>query len=232
MAPSSTSDPLKKEFISCAQLSIGGMQQAIKRKHLKALDHDVYCLSETHVQKHLESAETHQFADYFCIWGQNVDNRHFGRVGILAKRSKICDARPLTWEVEHPCNRFYQDGRLVACQVWLGRGGVTITIYSVYGISGARWDRSKKQYFHDLMSAIQTDRIERGPLPSLLMGDFNLEIADSHCIRDSLYSKFWYDMRDRASADVQSQPTCHKGNGPQIDYLFATTDLYDLCTNF
>jgi len=98
----STSDPLKKEFISCAQLNIGGMQQAIKRKHLKALDHDVYCLSETHVQKHLESAETHQFADYFCIWGQNVDNRHFGRVGILAKRSKIWDARPLTWEVEHP----------------------------------------------------------------------------------------------------------------------------------
>ena len=143
-----------------------------------------------------------------------------------------CDARPLTWEVEHPCNRFYQDGRLVACQVWLGRGGVTITIYSVYGISGARWDRSKKQYFHDLMSAIQTDRIERGPLPSLLMGDFNLEIADSHCIRDSLYSKFWYDMRDRASADVQSQPTCHKGKGSQIDYLFATTDLYDLCINF
>ena len=142
------------------------MQQVDKRRRLKDLGYDIYALSETHLQQHLEQAETHQFSEYFCLWGHNPEQRHFAGVGVLAKKSKFWDAKIIHWDSNHPCHRFYQDSRLIACQLWLGRGGVCITIYAVYGMSGARWERPKRQYFHELLEAIQLDRIERGPNPT------------------------------------------------------------------
>lgn len=47
----------------------------------------------------------------------------------------------------------------------------------MYGQSGARWERSKKAYTHDLISAIARDSLARGSLPSILMGDANLQIS-------------------------------------------------------
>ena len=32
------------------------------------------------------------------------------------------------------------------------------------------------QYFHSMLQAIEHDRIERGQIPSVLAGDFNLEL--------------------------------------------------------
>ena len=145
---------------------------------------------------------------------------------------KFWAAQKLSWDSTHPCYRFYQEGRLVACQLWMGRGGVTTTVYSIYGKTGARWERPKKQYFHELLQAIERDRVERGPGPSILMGDFNLELSDSHCIRKYLSIQFWLDVRTRANSSIQARPTCHKGKGSQIDHIFVTQALYDQSSNF
>ena len=228
------------DTISCAIINVGGMQEATKRLQLKKLKHDIYiyAISETHLQQHLESAETLQFPSYFCVWGKNAPDRHFNGVAILANRAKFWAAQKLKWESTHPCYRFYQEGRLVACQLWMGRGGLTTTIYIyiyiyiIYGKSGARWERPKKQYFHELMQAIEQDRVERGPGPSILMGDFTLELNDSHCIRRYLHTQFWLDVRARANPSMQARPTCHKGRGSQIDHVFVTQSLYDHSSNF
>ena len=47
------------------------------------------------------------------------------------------------------------------------------------------------------------------------MGDFNLELSDSHCIRKYLSTQFWFDVRTRAKSSTQARPTCHKGKGSQ-----------------
>ena len=120
----------------------------------------------------------------------------------------------------------------MACQPWMGRGGVTTTVYSIYGKTGARCERPKKQYFHELLQAIERDRVERGPGPSILMVDFNLELSDSHCIRKYLSTQFWLDVRTRANSSIQARPTCHKGKGSQIDHIFVTQSLYDQSSNF
>ena len=41
------------DTISCAMINVGGMQEATKRLQLNHLKHDMYALSETHLQQHL-----------------------------------------------------------------------------------------------------------------------------------------------------------------------------------
>ena len=85
------------DVLTCAQLNIGGMQQVDKRRRLKDLGYDIYALSETHLQQHLEQAEAHQFSEYFCLWDHNPEQRHFAGVGVLAKKSKFWDAKIIHW---------------------------------------------------------------------------------------------------------------------------------------
>jgi hypothetical protein len=111
------------------------------------------------------------------FWGRNPDNKHFSGVDILVKRSKFWAAQVVNWPLDHPCFPFAQDSRLTTVQVWFVRGGIALTIYGIYGMSGARWERSKMNYAHDLLKAIQFDRISRGQIPCILMGDFKLDFA-------------------------------------------------------
>lgn len=177
-------------------------------------------LSETHLQSHLESTESHQFSEYHCFWGPNSPDRHYGGVALLTKRSSFWHAKKIEWPLEHQCCRFFRDNRLPAVQLWLGTGGVSILVYVVYGMSGARWEASKKTYFHTLFEAIKQDRISRGPIPAVLLGDFNLEITDSYPIRSALQARFWCDTRDKSSADMQLKTTCHKGKLVQKQIIF------------
>ena len=219
--------------LSIAALNVGGLQQVSKRQQLKQLNHDILALSETHLQSHLESSESHQFSDYHCFWGPNSPDRHYSGVALLAKRSSFWHAKKLEWPLEHQCCRFFRDNRLLAVQLWLGTGGVSILVYVVYGMSGARWEASKKTYFHTMFEAIKQDRISRGPIPAVLLGDFNLEITDSYPIRSALQARFWCDTRDKSSTDMQSKTTCHKGKASsKIDHIFVSSNLYDQSFNF
>ena len=177
-------------------------------------------LSETHLQSQLESTESHQFSEYHCFWGPNSPDRHYGGVALLTKRSSFWHAKKIEWPLEHQCCRFFRDNRLPAVQLWLGTGGVSILVYVVNGMSGARWEASKKTYFHTLFEAIKQDRISRGPIPAVLLGDFNLEITDSYPIRSALQARFWCDTRDKSSADMQLKTTCHKGKLVQKQIIF------------
>lgn len=86
-------------------------------------------------------------------------------------------AKPFNWSEDEECFQYYKDCRLHAVQLWFGRGGTSLIAYAMYGQSGARWERSKKAYTHDLISAIARDSLARGSLPSILMGDANLQIS-------------------------------------------------------
>ena len=95
-----------------------------------------------------------------------------------------------------------------------------------FGIRGLRNVRCqmgsvhKKTYFHTMFEAIKQDRISRGPIPAVLLGDFNLEITDSYPIRSALQARFWCDTRDKSSADMQLKTTCHKGKLVQKQIIF------------
>ena len=131
-------------FISIGTLNIGGLQEAVKRKRLKEIAKDVLVVTETHLQNHLEISENQQFKDYHCFWGINPSDKHFSGIGTLIKRSKFWAAQTITWSPDHPCYKFFQDSRLTATKVWLARGGTSLVVYGIYGVSGARWDRAKK----------------------------------------------------------------------------------------
>ena len=136
---------------SFGTLNIGGLQEAVKRQRIINLDHDIFVMTETHLQNHLEYSESQQLKDYYCFWGCNPGDKHFSGVGILIKRSKFWSAQELKWTSEHPCFPFAQDGRLIAVQAWYARGGTALTMYGMYGQSGARWERTKRAYVHDLI---------------------------------------------------------------------------------
>ena len=66
----------------------------------------------------------------------------------------------------------------------------------------------------------------------MLLGDFNLQISDSHVLAQALQQKVWCDTRDHSSLEVQNTPTCHKGKGSFIDHIWVSPNLYDLCNSF
>ena len=138
----------------------------------------------------LKKAKQEVFKKYWCFWGPNPEARHFGGVAIFAKKEAFWAAKPLQFPTDHPCHAFYQDNRLIAVQVWFGRGGTSLIVYSLYGISGSRWETHKKAYLHKLLKSIELDRIAGGQIPCVLLGDFNLEIAESQVLSQALFIKF------------------------------------------
>ena len=151
-------------------LNVGGLQKAAKRRRIIDLDLDLVALTETHVQCHLEHSESNQYPEYFSFWSHNASENHFSGVGLLAMKSTFWAAKQIRWPTDHPCFRFFKDSRLLAVQLWFGRGGTSLTVYVAYGVSGGGWDRSKQNYFHKLMSAVRHDGRSRGPIPHILCG--------------------------------------------------------------
>lgn len=105
-------------------------------------------------------------------------------------------------------------------------------VYTCYGPSGARWESDKRTYFHEMFKAIEEDRIQRGALPTILLGDFNLQIDDSKILSKALQLKSWCDTRDPSSLEMQNTPTCHKGKGSFTDHIWVSPNLYDLSSHF
>ena len=69
-------------FFTYGALNIGGMQEAVKRRRIRDVNKDIYVLTETHLQRHLEHSESHQFTDYYSFWGKNPDDKHFSGVAV------------------------------------------------------------------------------------------------------------------------------------------------------
>lgn len=105
-------------------------------------------------------------------------------------------------------------------------------VYGIYRVSGARWDRAKKTYTHELIQAVQYDQISRGQIPYIIMGDFNLEIQDSQNLRQLLQKKFWYDLRPRGTEKESQKATCHKSSSSLIDHIFVSPSLIDQSYEF
>lgn len=105
-------------------------------------------------------------------------------------------------------------------------------VYGVYGVSGARWDRAKKTYAHELIQSVQYDQISRGQIPFIIIVDFNLEIQDSQNLRQLLQQKFWYDLRSRSAEKEAQKATCHKSSGSLMDHIFVSPSLIDQSYEF
>ena len=159
-------------------------------------------------------------------------SRRFGGVAIFAKNSAFWAVKTVSFPTDNPCQSFVLDNRLIATQLWFGRGGTSMIIYSIYGVSGARWETQKRSYLHKLLKAIEVDCISRGQIPCILMGDFNMEISESQVLSDALASQFWFDLRTSGDAEQQHTATCHKGKGSYIDHIFVSPHLFDQCFNF
>ena len=104
---------------------------------------------------------------------------------------------------------------MLAAQLWLGQGGTAIILYGVYGHSGARWERTKRQYFNAMMQAIAEDIAARGDLPSfVVIGDFNMVIDESHLVQQLLRNGSWFDCRRLGTEDMRPANTylsCARG---------------------
>jgi exonuclease III len=141
---------IQENILKIGSLNVGGVQQSTKRQRINCLDLEIIVLSETHLQSHLEHSESHLFQSFVCSWGLNPDQRHFAGTAVLARKEKFWSVQSLSWTSEHPYFRFHQDGCLTAVQLWTGHGGICIVVYGIYGPSGARWEKSKWQYFNSI----------------------------------------------------------------------------------
>ena len=96
--------------------------------------------------------------------------------------------RPIIWEPGDACKKYWDDGRLVGAHAWPADGSRPIRIYSLYGIAGARWERTKRAYVVAMLRAVVADSVARGEVPSLIGGDFNLQRGNApeldHFLRD------------------------------------------------
>ena len=85
----------------------------------------------------------------------------------------------------------YGRWKITGVDITVGTYGLLrFVVYGIYGPSGARWEKPKRQYFHSMLQAIEHDRIERCQIPSIMAGDFNLELDDSYPLKQCLRSRF------------------------------------------
>lgn len=74
------------------------------------------------------------------------------------------------------------------------------------------------------------DCVARGELPYVVMGDFNMPIAESIKLVSLLNNtQTFHDVRQIATAQVRDAPTCHvaPSQGPCIDRIFVSASPID-----
>ena len=124
------------------------------------------------------------------FWSPGVPEKHYTGVALMVKRSSCWAAQELRWRDGDPCYPYWHDNRLLAAQIWLGNGGTSLLVYVVYGPSGARWEKHKRQYLDSLLDALGQDVAARGDLPVLILGDFNMVIAERVAVLRRCYLTF------------------------------------------
>ena len=73
-----------------------------------------------------------------------------------------------------------------------------------------------------------------GQVPSILLGDLNMPIAESSKMAAMLHNRTWCDTRKVAEPHMMLAPACHVGpsNGSMIDHLLVSPSLFDLTYDF
>ena len=149
---------------------------------------------------------------------------------ILIRRDAVWAVRPVTWPRDHPCRAFYEDNRLVAAQVFLGAGNISLFIFGLYAPSGSRWEAAKRRYLRSMLHATQQDLVERGPVLAVLAGDFNMPTAEDTVFENFCQAGPWHDCHKCATPDMRNAPTCHQGQGSRIDFILASYSAFDLAS--
>ncbi len=217
------------QSLSLATMNAGGLSSIIKKRQLRDLSIDVLGITETHLTSNLHQSTSDWFSQYTCIFSPDQTDRQFSGVCLLANKAAFWQIIPIHWKPDDACFQFHQDCRLVAAQVWLGNGGTSMLFYVIYGPSGARWEGHKRTYLNKLIDAVTEDAISRGQLPTVLLGDFNMQISESSKLQSLIRSRTWNNACDLASPLFVNAPTCQPGNrqGSQIDFIFTSSSICD-----
>ena len=218
-----------KHSLSIGTLNVGGLSSIIKRKQICDLSLDVCGIIESHLSHDLHRRTSEVFSSYHCVFSPDQVDRQFSGVSILLRKTAFWQITPLNWHREDACYQYHQDCRLVAAQAWLGHGGTSILFYVAYGPSGSRWENHKRTYLNNMLDAITEDVISRGQLPTVLLGDLNMPIAESPKLQSLIRSQAWNNASALASPESVNTPTCHSGQrqGSQIDFILTSASLYD-----
>ena len=111
---------------------------------------------------------------YGIIWGHPAKDRSFSGVDFAYKKSSAWAVRSIPF-LEESCLIFFNDGRLLAVQLFRSSEKHSCVIYILYGISRARWEADKRTYVQSLAAAVHKDSQRlRGSLAMVMCGDCSL----------------------------------------------------------
>ncbi len=215
--------------LTIGTLNVGGLSNIVKRKQTCDLSLDVCCITESLWTHDLHRRTSEVFTSYHCVFTPDQHDRQFSGVSLLLRKTAFWQITPLNWNRDDACYQYCQDCRLVAAQAWLGHGGTSILFYVVYGPSGSRWENHKRTYLNEMLDAITEDVVSRGQLPTVLLGDLNMLVAESSKLQTLIRSRTWNNACALASPEFVHTPTCHTGKrqGSQIDLILTSASLYD-----
>ena len=205
---------MKKPIKFCFVNSDGVMDKT-RFPAFQALQCDILAISETHLTSELQHMVRHSFSGFDAFWGAPSTGK--GGVGFLVKHGSVWHAEAMTWSTQSTCHSFYQNGRLHGLTLWLGTGKYRMNCYVLYGPAGARWNDGLRQQTHSLIQAVLDDAAAQG-LPAIFGGDINLGLCDSDLLQ-RLPQLEWTSLVDMVN--LAAEPTCYKGKGSTIDFVFA-----------
>ena len=220
--------------LAVGTINTNGLAVASKRHAVKNSKLDIIALTETHLQSHLHAAYAEDWNRFHCHFSSDPNVKHYNGVALLLNKEKFWKVSQIRWPESSPCHKFAASGRLIASQVWFGHGGCAMIIYNLYAPSGSRWEDHKRRQLNELLDAVTEDSVMRGQVPSILIGDLNMPIAESSKMAAMLHNRTWCDTRKVAEPHMMLAPTCHVGpsNGSMIDHIFVSPSLLDLTYDF
>ena len=223
----------RDDDVTLRACNIDGMQREGRWEFVVENTPHFMALSETHAtlmqQQELDlrtRKDSHE-----VLWGAPVGDRRWSGMAFVYRKSSAWAVRKVDFR-SPLCHRFWEDGRLLAVQLYRSDERRSIVIYVLYGWSGARWEMAKKAYDQQLIQAVQDDATRRGDLPMVICGDFNLEITDAPEEFETLKHARWVDCASWGIGGFDSRPTSLKGRGSRIDLGFVNQTAASLMRSY
>ena len=161
-------------------------------------------LSETHCTAAMQKSLPFSAQDYRILWGSPVSKGSRSGVAFLIKSNQVWDARSIPF-LHSPCQKYFEEGRLVACQIFFQKGERSVILYGLYGHAGARWDSDRKKLVEQMLHDVSQDMLMRGSVPVLIAGDYNVQIHESRVLQHYILNQHLFDSCDWGSAPEQSK---------------------------
>ncbi|CAE7437407.1 unnamed protein product [Symbiodinium sp. CCMP2592] len=211
-----------------AAINSNGVSAPGKWMNLCGMHEDVVAICETHATAKTQKALNDTDEKRQVFWGAPVVSTSRCGVAFLVKKSCNWAVRPLAFQ--GPCSAHYRGGRLHAIQLFRGKGKRSCIVYCVYGHAGARWESSKREMLHAMLRDIFQDAVTRGGVPIMIVGDYNIEIAESTYLQSCIACD-WIDASRWCRQDAQSMLTSLKGGGSRIDMCIMNQSAASLCAD-